>query len=57
MAPPSRWAEAVGGHELFIFGLTTQQVFKSRGWYNPHWQYENVPEWRGAVELIFWDYF
>jgi starch phosphorylase len=35
-----------------LFGLTAQQVADSRGWYNPHWHYENEPETRAALDLI-----
>src|SRR5262249_4925531 len=42
---------------LFLFGLTADQVNESRGWYNPHWHYDNEPETRRALDLIFSDYF
>ena len=29
----------------------------SRGWYNPHWHYDNEPETRAALDLIFSDHF
>ena len=29
----------------------------SRGWYNPHWHYDNEPETRAALDLIFTDHF
>ena len=29
----------------------------SRGWYNPQWHYENEPETRAALDLIFSDHF
>ena len=50
-------AEAAGEHNLFLFGLTAQQVAESRGWYNPYWHYENESETRAALDLIFSDYF
>jgi glycogen phosphorylase len=50
-------AEAAGEENFFLFGLTAQQVAESRGWYNPHWHYENEPETRAALDLIFSDYF
>ena len=40
-----------------MFGLTAQQVAESRGWYNPRWHYENEPETRAALDLIFDDHF
>ena len=50
-------AEEAGEENFFLFGLTAQQVADSRGWYNPHWHYENEPETRAALDLIFSDYF
>jgi glycogen phosphorylase len=50
-------AEAAGEDNLFLFGLTADQVAGSRGWYNPNWHYENEPETRRALDLISSDYF
>jgi glycogen phosphorylase len=50
-------AEAAGEDNFFLFGLTADRVVKSRGWYNPSWHYENEPETRAALDLIFSDYF
>jgi starch phosphorylase len=50
-------AEDAGEENFFLFGLTAEQVASSRGWYNPHWHYENEPETRAALDLIFSDYF
>jgi starch phosphorylase len=50
-------AEEAGEENLFLFGLTAEQVAGSRGWYNPHWHYENEPETRAALDLIFSDHF
>jgi starch phosphorylase len=50
-------AEAAGEDQFFLFGLTADQVIKSRGWYNPQWHYENEPETRTALDLIFSNYF
>jgi glycogen phosphorylase len=50
-------AEEGGEDNFFLFGLTAEQVVGSRGWYNPHWHYDNEPETRAALDLIFSDYF
>jgi glycogen phosphorylase len=49
-------AEAAGEENFFLFGLTAAQVANSRGWYDPHWHYDNEPETRAALDLIFSDY-
>jgi starch phosphorylase len=50
-------AEVAGEDNFFLFGLTADQVANSRGWYSPHWHYENEPETRAALDLISSDYF
>ena len=50
-------AEEAGEENFFLFGLTADQVAGSRGWYSPHWHYENEPETRAALDLIFSDHF
>ena len=50
-------AQEAGEENFFLFGLTAEQVAGSRGWYNPHWHYENEPETRNALDLISSDYF
>jgi len=50
-------AEEAGEENLFLFGLAVDQVENSRGWYNPHWHYNNEPDTRAALDLIFSDYF
>ncbi len=50
-------AEEAGKENLFLFGLTVEQVQGSQAWYNPHWHYEHEPETRAALDLIFSDYF
>ena len=50
-------AEEGGEDNFFLFGLTAEQVAGSRGWYNPHWHYDNEPETRAALDLIFSDHF
>jgi starch phosphorylase len=50
-------AEEAGEENFFLFGLSVEQVENSRGWYNPHWHYENEPGTRAALDLIFSDHF
>jgi len=50
-------AEEAGEENFFLFGLTAQQVADSRGWYDPHWHYENDPETRAALDLILSGHF
>ncbi len=50
-------AEEGGEENFFLFGLTAEQVTSSRSWYSPHWHYENEPETRAALDLIFSNYF
>jgi len=50
-------AEEAGEENFFLFGLTADQVESSRGWYNPHWHYDNEPETRAALDVISSEYF
>src|SRR5499427_5082983 len=50
-------AEEAGEENFFLFGLTAQQVADSRGWYQPQWHYDNQPETRAALDLIFSGHF
>jgi starch phosphorylase len=49
--------EEAGEENFFLFGLTSEQVVNNRGWYNPRWHYENEPETRAALDMIFSNYF
>ena len=50
-------AEDAGEDNLFLFGLTVEQVEGSRASYSPYWHYENEPETRAALDLIFSGHF
>src|SRR5262245_39801372 len=50
-------AQEAGEENFFLFGLTAAEVADSRGWYDPRWHYENEPETRDALDLIFGDHF
>ncbi len=50
-------AEEAGEENFFLFGLTADQVASSRPWYSPYWHYQNEPETRAALDLIFSDHF
>jgi glycogen phosphorylase len=50
-------AQEAGEQNLFLFGLTADQVARSRGWYNPLWHYDHEPEIRAALDLIQSDHF
>jgi starch phosphorylase len=50
-------AQEAGEENFFLFGLTAEEVAGSRGWYNPQWHYENEPETKQALDLIFNNHF
>jgi starch phosphorylase len=50
-------AEEAGEDNFFLFGLSAEEVESSRHWYNPYWHYENEPETRDALDLIFSGHF
>jgi starch phosphorylase len=50
-------AEEAGEENCFMFGLSADQVLGGRGWYNPVWHYDNEPETRAALDLIFDNHF
>ena len=50
-------AEEAGEDNFFLFGLTVEEVQGSRSWYNPYWHYENEPETKAALDLVFSGHF
>jgi starch phosphorylase len=50
-------AQEAGEENFFLFGLTADQVQESRPWYQPRWHYENEPQIKAALDLIFGDHF
>jgi starch phosphorylase len=50
-------AQEAGEENLFLFGLTAEQVANSRGWYDPRWHYEHDRETRAALDLMFSGHF
>jgi starch phosphorylase len=45
-------AQAAGEENLFLFGLSAEEVAESRSFYNPQWHYDHDPETRAALDLI-----
>jgi glycogen phosphorylase len=45
-------AREAGEENMFLFGLTAQQVADSRSWYDPWWHYRYDDEIREALDLI-----
>jgi len=44
--------EAVGWDNAFIFGERVENFPAIRGYYNPRWQYENIPGLKRAVDAL-----
>jgi starch phosphorylase len=45
-------AEAAGEDNLFLFGLSADEVAERRAAYDPQWHYDNDAETRAALDLI-----
>jgi len=50
-------AEKAGEENMFLFGLTAQQVSETRSWYDPRWHYDNETETHQALDLIAANHF
>jgi starch phosphorylase len=47
--------EEVGADNAFIFGLSIEEVEKTRGFYRPGWHYENEPLVKSVLDMLFTD--
>ena len=45
-------AEAVGSDNIYIFGCRAEDMCATRGYYNPTWQYENVPGLKKTLDRL-----
>lgn len=45
--------EQVGRENAFIFGLSSEQVHESRGFYSPQWHYDNDEEIHTVCDMLF----
>jgi starch phosphorylase len=50
-------AQEVGEENVFLFGLSAQEVIDTRASYQPRRHYDDDQETRAAVDLIFSDHF
>ena len=50
-------ADEAGEENFFLFGLSAQEVAANRGWYKPTWHYNNEPEIRAGLDLLFSNHF
>lgn len=45
-------AQTVSDENIYIFGCRVEDMEATRGYYNPKWQYENVPGLKKAVDRL-----
>ena len=45
-------SEAVGQDNIYIFGCRAQDMAATKAYYNPQWQYENIPGLKKAIDRL-----
>lgn len=45
-------AQAVSDENIYIFGCRVEDMTSTRSYYNPRWQYENIPGLKKAVDRL-----
>ncbi len=45
-------AEAVGSENCYVFGCKVEDFPATKGYYNPRWQYENIPGLKRCVDTL-----
>lgn len=45
-------SEAVGEDNIYIFGCRVEDMEATRGFYNPRWQYENIPGLKKVIDRL-----
>lgn len=45
-------AESVGDDNVYIFGCRVEDMEATRGYYNPKWQYENIPGLKKTIDRL-----
>src|SRR4029077_16803754 len=48
---------AAGEENFFLFGLSADEVVRTRAFYNPQWHHDHDPETRAALEFIAGNHF
>ena len=44
--------ESVGDENIYIFGCRVEDMDSTRGFYNPRWQYENIPGLKKVIDRL-----
>ncbi len=44
--------ESVGDENIYIFGCRVEDMDATRGFYNPRWQYENIPGLKKVIDRL-----